>query len=616
MTDQTRRINRVRNDALRFIASQQQGNGSFLSDQGKPTTFYTSLICTAVSDSAMRDKAARFLLSQLSNASSCNYWQRGSDEEASVPYPDDLDDTALALLAIHSFQPELVTETHLARLAQLLIANEEKPGGPYQTWILDARSPEWHDIDVVVNSTIAFLLASLGIQQQTLDKYIEKQCLSESHASKYYDDPIVVLYFISRAYAGHDKNVLVRQIVGRRNSNGHWDTPLRTALAVSSLLRLGVSATEVSEGVQFLLDSSVDGQWPQSPFIIESYAEGFPVHSSCSAHLSACCVEALALYEKTIQYSGHSNTEQTDPHLITAVRQHCSALFSDSSPAIQQQLDNAMNALDMSDVVLLPYRFSSQLLPEENAISLSALGVLGWIGYGICDDIVDGEDAVGLLPLAILCVRKVETIITSFQVDTRLFSNILSGIAGATAWEYEQCRIENANNVLVLPEALPDYGDYAVLAQKSLGHAIPILFACMLAHRGGDAAILQEFFIHYLIARQLNDDAHDWLLDLQNGFLNSVSAHMLRAWKKGRQIDLAKDEQELQELFWQHEIDHCSALIAAHCAFAKSALKKTTVISDVAFLWDLIAPLEHAVKIALAERDRMSVFLAAIEMRY
>ncbi len=616
MTDHTPLITKVRNDALRSIAAQQEANGSFLSDQGKTTTFYTSLICTAVSNAAIQDKAATFLLSQLSTASSCNYWQRGSAEEARAPYPDDLDDTALALLAIHSFQPELITEMHLARLAQLLIANEEKPGGPYQTWILDARSPEWHDIDIVVNSTIAFLLASLGIQQQTLDEYIERQCLTESYASKYYHDDIVVLYFIARAYAGDDKIVLVKQIIDKRNSKGHWDTPLRTALAVSSLLRLGVSAIEMSEGVQFLLDSSAQGQWPQSPFIIESYENGMPVHSSCSAYLSACCVEALTLYEKAMQHTGHSDTEQTDLQFITAVRQHCLDLFIDSPVVMQNQLKEAMAALDMYDIALLPYRFSSQLLPEEEVISLSALGVLGWIGYGICDDIVDGEDATSLLPLAMLCIRKVEAIIGSLEVDTNVPSSILSGIAGATAWEHEQCRIENNNGVLILPEPLPDYGDYAVLAQKSLGHAIPILLACMLAHQDGDAAILQEFFTHYLIARQLNDDAHDWLLDLQNGFLNSVSAHMLRAWEKGNQIDLAKDEQELQQLFWEYEIDHCTALIAEHCAYARSAVKKTTIISDVAFLEQLIAPLEHAVKVALAERDRMSVFLAAIETTY
>src|SRR5579872_5603389 len=116
-----------------FIASKQNPDGSFESfssihpdnlSTGKRrlTTFQTSLILGALSDIAQTNqeanaickRAAHFLLQEKSENWSWNYWSQKSMEAKTMPYPDDLDDTFLALSALHRFDKKLVGPKGLA----------------------------------------------------------------------------------------------------------------------------------------------------------------------------------------------------------------------------------------------------------------------------------------------------------------------------------------------------------------------------------------------------------------------------------------------------------------------------------------------------------------------
>jgi len=589
----------------------------FIGSQSEQSVFYNGLIVAALKhidtegSRFIKQKAVAILLAKKSVAWSFSYGDS---------YPDDLDDTCIALNAMYQVTPEIITEEVLASITSILIANEYAAGGPYQTWILPDHPQQWHDIDVVVNSNIALFLSQFGIVLPKLQEYFDDLILQKKCTSQYYYHEIIVIYFLARAYTGVHKDLLISTILQSQSVNGNWGNPLFTALAVSSLIQLGVPADRLDAAIAYLLESETDGRWSSQPFFIESVYNDEITYSSCDAHVSACCVEALTLYLREMRRNQHTDKKIDLEHkmntFITAVLHTCQKVFSHTSLLLQTQFYHSYTLLTAKDptdeITMLSYNFTYALrstfsIEEQTLVDLAALNILGWVGYSTYDAILDGENQIGYLPMAGLCIRTVSDIthhLIKNDDDYMYIDRILSGIATSTAWEYEHCKINST---------LPDYGSYACLAEKSLGHALGPIIICLLCGQYDQAYVVEKFFLHYLIARQLNDDAHDWVEDLENGYINSVSTDILKAFQlqSGQtELDLAKHMQWLRDYFWQHHIDIVSETIIDHCATAREQLKKITILRDVTFLEQFLVRLEHSALQAVSERDSTRIFLA------
>lgn len=610
MTTINQKIQTTCKTALAYIGSQQQLNGNFLSNANRPTTFYTSLIFstgTFFKDNPIKEKAIAFLLNEKQPNQTFNYWQKGFDEE---PYPNDLDDTFVALRALHLHTPSLITEEVMADIVSLLVHQETQAGGPYHTWILNKQNDDSSDIDIVVNANIALFLSGMDIALPQLQDYFDDKILHNDLSSKYYDNQLVVLYFLSRAYTGNYTDLLVKKIFDLQNTDGHWNNPLHTAMAISSLLRLGISPVKLVSAITYLLDTEHAGSWPATPLYIERIDNGVQTYSACNAYISICCVEALTLFQEAATIQKEYVDKEKDIFLQTVLK-HCLETITD--PALIRQLSQSLLLLTAKDphdeIPLLPYLFAQQLSQKTNitkdiVIDLAVANTLGWIGYTIYDKVLDGEPQTPLIPLATSSIRGMNSIFNDplYNPGRSTIERILAGIDSATLWEHTYCKIDG------MPEVFPEYGDYKVLAQKSLGHALGPILLCHIADYSHQAPIIETFFTHYLIARQLNDDAHDWKEDLENGFLNSISTAMV---KKLHTLDISI----LQEYFWETHIDEAAALINHHVHLARMTLKKVTLLRRITFLEKLLAPLEQSANQAIAERNKTKQFLRIVDQK-
>jgi hypothetical protein len=588
----------VRN-ALRFISSQQQENGSFLSDQKKPITFYTSLILSSpfLGKNDIRQKGTDFLLREKTSNQQLNYWQADSVEYHRTPYPNDIDDTFVAMQALQQ-GTGLVTEPMLADLVSLLVAQETVPGGPYRTWIIPVADSEWQDVDIVANSNVGAFLQLLGVELPQLQEYFDT-VLIEGLQSAYYHDEITILYFLSRAYKGPQIQRIIDRVIAMRQGNGTWHTPLHTAFAISILLQYNYSAQALIGAIQYLVSTEEDGMWQTASLYKESVHNGVPTYSSCKAYVSMCCIDALSVYERALSQTTETTSEEI--YFVKRVHEKCTAITKD--PLLHQQLLLAIEKLATKDpqheIALLPYNFARQLMGKntdtETVENMAVANTLGWIGYSIYDSILDGEEKIVLLPLANTCIKAMIALFRSLAADSgyAVVQRILEGIDSATLWEYVYCKVQDSYDV-------PDYQAYAVLANKSLGHAIsPLLLASDYPEH---AACIETFFTHYLIAKQLNDDAHDWHEDLRNGWINSASAGMIRTLQ-------SLDGAVLQEYFWNTHIDYVAAQVTFHAAQARFQIKKVTILKDVTFLEALLIPLEQSADQAVRERNQTRRFL-------
>lgn len=622
---------------LSFLQASQLKKGFFnayIDNKTTQTTFITSLILNCLTEirshpltTTIVHQGITFLLSEKSNHWSWNYYQKEAQSKLSHTYPDDWDDTASALIALSLHQPQLITPQALAQITKLLIRSEVKPGGPYYTWLLKEQTSNSPDIDPVVNSNINYFLSLYNIHLKPLTDYIDSAIKSKTYTSLYYDQPEVIIYFLSRGYTGTLTSNLIKDLLQFQNKHQLWKNDLITALAVSSLIRLKAEPSLYHKAISHLKTLAHANHWQPYPlYIEEKMPESLLVGSP--ALTAAFVAEALSLYEedtKNSKVKNQSNSISTTIHstIVTTVKNHLSFFPKSQREKINLVLDRILIKDPGQQITLLPYFFAQALPYQKNIgknliVELGTTNLYGWLAYTSYDNILDHDDGPELLSLANTCLRKV---ITSYQslVSTSAFAffqNVMDRMEVANAWEYTNFRLKDK---LMTEETLPLYPKH-LLYDKSLPHAFSCLALILQKYQLDSPAFLHTltFFKHYLSARQLNDDAHDWEDDLKKSFLNSVAVSLLHSYFQSQtnisRINVEAELPNLQAHFLNFHINGIAKNINHHLAMAEKELKiliSNRIILNFHYLKSLLDPLKQATKIVFQETANIKAFQIA-----
>lgn len=630
------------------------------------TTLYTASILIALSAiggdarlASIREGGAAYLLKQKSACWSYNYWQRGSVGAEQHPYPDDLDDTCLAMSALANCDPKLIGGEALANLVALLTFAEETEGGPYRTWLISAQAPRiWKDIDLAVNSNIAYCLGLQNVILPNLTAFQERAIRKRSFASPYYASIYPVLYFLARSYRGDLRDQLRSFIINCQDERGVWDNPLSTALMTTSLLRLGGAMDAVERATSALAGLRRPEIIKPYPFVVERTDAQGTVFSGSASQTVACYLEAMNLYKQEERYRQNGTLTSVptkeqrpaaDQKLVLAIRRQTLERIKMLHSPFREQTEKIINTAVSKDTeglrTLVPYYMASALehrrvVLAETVIMLGQAHLYGWLAYTIYDNILDEEDdgkgGRAALPLANLFLRESVTIFQKFCRKYRpfgeLFRETMDRLEETQHWEIQHCRARRtdltdgngatAGRTALTISTLPDFGNYDRLAERSGGHwlgALAILPALGYGLESKTARQLTSFFKHYLIARQLNDDLHDWEEDLTAGRISSAVAMLISSWRPNATgeitIDLKKDLDDLRQLFWAAILEKGARLIEEHLGAAEQAAAALPLRNGATFFTDSLAPLRGAVNKARDERTKITEFLAAYDKK-
>lgn len=626
-------IHRALLRGARYLSAQQLDDGGFSSQSASHhaatslayrTTFLPSQILSCIAGIDMpelgvvQQKLTDFILGQKNEQWSYNYWARDSAEFSDLPYPDDLDDTFCALAALMKSNPKIFDGKALGSITQLLVATETDEGGPYRTWLVDSQTDKaWQDVDVAVNANIGYFLNLHGITLPNIESLTETAIQQDKLSSPYYPNTFPVVYFISRWYRGKQLSRLLRDICQQKHS-----TPLQAALKLGALMHGENTTLNPEPLVEYLLTTQAsDGSWPADAFCIDPTIDGEAHYASSSSVTTAFCMEALHLYEQSIRRSVPAvrRKQAQDKLYSTVVREVTRDIRKLKNPELNATtmtvLDNMLARDNDKQIVLLPYMTEKVFRLNVDPAVLQRLAMTslwGWMAYAIYDDFLDGEGQPQMLPTANVALRRVVSILAVTMPDSQAFQtevvSILDKLDGANAWEITHCRGVIKHGRLHI-DRLPDYGDYWQLAERSLGHTIAglgVLYAAQSEKK--TVQFLRQFFHHYLIARQLNDDAHDWQQDLSRAHVNAVGARILGKWQAAagslkQGIDLRKQAENLNLIMWEQVVQEVVQDVDTHIAKARQALGKFPPGSKVEFFDHLLIPLERSAHRALDERN-------------
>lgn len=580
--------------ALNYLAGRQQPSGGFgglasahpdmRAATATDTIFFTALIAdclTVVAEAtAIRTKTAKYLLEHKSEQWTWNYWQRGSQ---SRPYPDDLDDTACSIAALVGNNTALLDPTAQAALAQTLIACEVKPGGPYVTWLMPPEAHVWRDIDVAVNANIGHMFDRLGIQSAPLEAYITNCLKNDALQSRYYCGMVPTLYFIARWYRGSQLSRLQKLI----NQNLSRDdlSALELAMLITAASNIDSRHSITTNHISALLHYRTGDHWPAAALYYEPPQQGRQHYAGSAELTTAFAVEALATWQL-----------QPQPTIAKSSRQ-VPATFR----ATHRQLLHKQQRPEIITIANTIARAGGWKLKESSSRRLNRGSRNGWLAYTIYDDFLDGEGDVLSLSLANFAmrqsVRNFKQAVNQPSFD-KFVEATLEQVDAANDWE-----VRHARN----PNQLPNYGRYARLAQRSWGHVIAPTGVMVLAGYALDSPEvkqLQEFFRQYIIAKQLCDDAHDWLSDLRRGHITPVVTLVLQNCP-------SQDEVDRQVYFWQITIDEVNQLIRQYLARAQKILNNCPFIINKTELQSWLTGLDQICTQAEQARGAALEFMQA-----
>ncbi len=616
-----------------FMGYVNAGRHDFAAAKPLPATFFTALIVSILGPLPLAGwkqteaKALEFLKGELSPLGSVNYWIRGSAEYQQRPHPDDLDDTCVTLAALTLVRPELVDGAALGKLARLLVAAETSPGGPYRTWLVGPDAAEtWQDTDLAVNANIGYLLSLHDTQLPALNAMLEQALASGRLTSRYYPEALAIVYFWSRFYEGQSRQDLRDWLSHRLAGRAIAASSLKSALAVTTGLQLGLPRADLRSLVAQLVErQSPDGSWAAEAFYFESQVGKVSYYAGAKALTTAFAIEALERWQTgqipTLATEASPNAWQQAVK-TAALRQTrqlpAGQLRERLSATIKRTFDYDTDGQITSMPLLTSEAISRE--PAAETMQQLALGSLyGWVAYTIYDDFLDDEGRPALLSVANVALRESVVSFTRAlpaQPDfTQLVHATLNQVDAANAWEVANARATNQAGTLNMRQ-LPDYGERAQLAERSLGHelaAVGVLMA--MGHDRVSPAVtaLEQFFHHFLIARQLNDDAHDWEDDLARGHLSAAVASLLASYfgkRRDLSVPLAPEGiAQLRRHFWRETAVGLADLIIRHADAARQALQANSAITDPAPFERLLAPLAASARQVISERQRVLDFM-------
>lgn len=604
-----------------YIAAKQSRDGSFSSlrrrispAKGQPvaqtSVFVTALVLRLLSQvdlpelEPVKSAGVRYLLSQRSESWTFNYWPRGSREERIHPYPDDWDDTSLAILAIQDIAPTAVDGTAWARITQLLAACEANVGGPYRTW-LDGRD-EWGDVDVFVNAQIGAMLASQDVNLVALEQMVTGALETNTFTSMYYASNILGLWYASQWYTGTAREQLY--VLAMMGAESAWHVSLARIIAAQT----GVPQDEVTQLEMRLNRLTYADIIRPVAVCYDPDDAGMRTENVSDVVGAAAVLAAHSTGQRPHETVRGGEWEHTHSRIRTAI----DSVIERWPPVVAgigaDYMERLLESAEGRLITLTPYYARAAIASDANETwcdELSLVSAFGWMSYSIYDDFMDGEGRVEYMPVANLAHIEMTARLRTLGYWS-YSQRVLATMTEAQSIELITSRFKFPDELATAK--IPDYGNYSLLYDRAAGHGLGWAHLFMRAGHGPSSFAFHQmmaFFRHYIIARQLNDEAHDWEEDLRRGAINAVAARLLEQGPPDKHVEAAIRTMRLR--FWQEELPRVCDDIERELSMATQAIGRCRAIGRPEYLLDLLDPLHQSVVRARTEQRLTRDFLAS-----
>lgn len=330
--------------------------------------------------------------------------------------------------------------------------------------------------------------------------------------------------------------------------------------------------------------------------------------------------QAYVVRKSSAEQEDSSSTDKNKQYVYASANKAVVQAAPSLRPRVLSAIASLSTVDKSSEVALLPLMYAQSLQTRPLAMTdtlccnLGVANIFCWVAYTIFDDFIDAEGIAATMPVAAYAQRTMLEMYMSLSQNAdaaSLIRDVFNTMDEANSWELNHCRATVDKGQLTIT-SIPDYGNLRFLYERSLGHALgPLLLQQITDSAHVD--LLRQAFCHYLIARQLNDDLHDWAEDLATGQLSYVVISVLR----DAGIGIGKHSLDdimpgLRKVFWQQSVDILTGQILDYCGRARVTLEEVAPLRQNAAILMLVQRLEDSVARSLQIRDNGQQFIEKI----
>jgi hypothetical protein len=473
-----------------------------------------------------------------------------------------LHDFCLSFAAVYTYDKKQIDGKYFATLAQRLIKAEYAPGGPYYN---DAT------LDLETNCLIAYLFHLFGKPLPAVQTFI-----------------------------------LSHKDLGRRATLSPLTAYITTTLR---LLPQAAPKTPLSAILFSITPGGSLNQQDKDLLLTSQQSNGSWRDSSRLSPLAVTLIVSTVLSHHQVPASLLAHNKRYR-RLLNEATDDLQTLPADLRGLALTLLDDIRRLDKTHEIVLISYFFADHFphLKPTLAATLAHANIYCWVAYILYDRLLDGDktppESLPLLAFAMRRSHQLYRQAVSLPTAQKLVDEAFTTMDITNAWEVRHARFTKQGRAIEIKK-LPSYRSHLPLANRSLGHILgPLLLSLELSATRSQFQALQQGLHHFLIARQLQDDIHDWTQDIQNGQASAVVVHLLR--RLGIQPGLHDTDQliaAMQQEFWQRSLGEITTLIARHTAKSKKAFLKSNLVENSSGLIALVESL-HAATLKIAEEQR------------
>lgn len=601
-----------------YLESQQGKDGGFLDVGNLPSVFHTALILACLNRAGqnplgeeIKRRAVGFLLSRKDAD-----WKFSG--EAGIDF--------CALAALADYDKDLIDGEAVAKILIGLTSLESQEGGPYFSWAGGKH------IDLAANASIANFLSIEGVELPELTKLFEDAIGSKNFRSESFASGYPAAYFIAKFYKGGRQRELAEFIREKNDSERENLSQSEILLSLNALLDIGHPDGK-SQAVFDYVEDFI--KKPDSRYVFYTDKNGLRVESTLALNM-ALYLEASN--KRNLPDAGKPSRNQDAPgrsldgqekEMMDRIMEAAGKRFADLPNEVRdlagREIRKTISGNRDNQMSLMAYYMKKSLGKKADAILDSVVAEMGlanvffWTAFIIYDDFWDEDEAAdtSVLPVANLYARSYVDFFSRLLPPDTGFNGFFHGLMdksdAANTWENIHCRTKVEGSKFFIPEKLPDYGDYDLKYRPASGQVLgPVAMLVLLGYRLDSSEVenLVAYFKNYLIAMQINDDAHDWEEDMRRGHLSTVVTLLLQDldWPE-KVIDLETDLEELKKVFWFKTIKRAAQAAVSYTEKSRHALNAMESLEDTAPLEKIITAAESVARKALKEQADTESFL-------
>lgn len=530
------------------------------------------------------------LFSNRNNKLSSLNWIEKND------FKDNLFFYFLLLISVENFGRDLISTCQLIRILDSLISKEITEGGPY------ASSPDNKNIDIGTNILIDCFLRLKGVELESLEKLIDTSIRENNFYSDYCVNPYFLIFLLSKNAKKKNKDILIKYLIDNENGD-NWGNILNTSLAVISLSNLNYENRldkefKYLENNKKLLNNSFK-LFKSADFEIET-----------TLKLNASIYSKAMLTIKNIKPDIFHNFNKEEKSVIKNILKFHSNrtknLGNDFEILSTKEIIATITRNSDKQMSLMPFYLKKALGEKAKCISNKDISQLGlnniyfWNAFIIYDNFwdEDEESRPELLPIANYFSRNFLSYLSSEFCTNNdfcaFFQKTMDKLDKANFNEVRNQRFIINGFEVDIPNTIPDYTNYESKFWPSSGHAvISVAMLMKLNYRitSPEVSNLMNYFKNYLIAKQINDDLHDWIEDLNRGHFTIATAEIIKRWKtihpNKKKLNLNEEELMLRRLFWE-SIDDITTIALCYLKKSRKRLANLSILEEPKYLMQFI----------------------------